>query len=273
MLSINTNIASLFGVNNYNRTQERLDDVTKMLSSGKRIISSKDDPAGVGIVSTMKTQQMSYQAVTKNIDSGLSLLNVAETSLSSQQEILSQLKNLATQAASDLLTADQRLAVQSQFSELQTQLNNIVDEANLFGQNLTGTSAADVDIQVGISAGSTFTLTSAASDAATLGVDAGTIDLTTSANAATAMTAIDTAVGTVAQAQSTMGTQQTGLEALRRISENTQTNIESSISRIEDADIPKLSIELSQLQTKMQLQTQMLGITNQMPQLLLGLLR
>ena len=273
MLSINTNIASLFGASNFNRTSAEVDSITKQLASGKRILSAADDPAALGIVSNLRTERMSYEAVSKNIKSGLSLLNVAETSLAGQQDILTEMKNLATQAASDLLTADQRSAVQAQFAELQSQLDNIVNEATLFGQNLTGAGAADVEIQTGIRAGSRFTLTAATSDAATLGVDAGTIDLTTSAGAVTAMTAIDTAVGNVAVAQSTMGAQQTGLEALSRIAENTQTNVSAAISRIEDADIPKLSIELAQAQTKLQLQTQMLGIMNQMPQFLVGLLR
>lgn len=273
MLSINTNIPSLFGANNFNQTQNRLDDVTQMLSSGKRILSAKDDPAGIGIVSTMKTQQMSYDVVSKNIDGGLSLLNVASTALGSQQGILTELKGLATQAASGLLTADQRSAVQAQFVELQAQLDNIADEATLFGQNLTGAAAADVEIQSGINSGNKFTLTAAASDGATLGVDGATVNLNDVAGAEAAMAALDLAVGTVAVSQSTIGAQQSGLESLQKLAENTSINIESAISRIEDADIPKLSAELAELQIKMQIQTQMLSITNSMPQMLLGLLR
>lgn len=273
MFTINTNSASLFGANNYKQTQDRLDDVTKMISGGKRILSAKDDPAGIGIVSTMKTQQMSYDMVSKNIDGGLSLLNVTSTSLEAQQSILTELKGLAVTAASDLLTGDQRSAVQAQFAELQAQLDNIVNESTLFEQNLISGAAADVDIQVGINAGNTFTLTSTASDASTLGVDAGTINVSNAANAAAAITALDTAVGNVAVTQSSIGAQEVGLESLQRIAENTSTNITSAISRIEDADVPKLSAELAQLQLKMQLQTQMLGISNQMPSYLLGLIR
>ena len=273
MLSVNTNIASMFAANDFNQTSLRLDKVTSQLASGKRIMSAADDPAGIGILSTMRGQRSSYEAVMKNIDSGLSLLNVSSTSLSGQQDLLTQMKGLATEASSDLLTADQRTAVQSQFAELQTQLDNVVNEANLFGQNLTGTAAADVDIQVGLTATSKYTLTAGVSDAATLAVDAGTIDLTDSATSTAAMTAIEDAIGTVAVAQSTIGTQETGLGSLRRISENTSDNIKQAMSRIEDADMPALAIELSQLQTKMQLQTQMMSITNQMPQILLQLLR
>ena len=273
MLSINTNIASMFAANDFNQTSLRLENVTNQLASGKRIMSAADDPAGIGILSTMKGERATHEFAIKNIDSGLSLLNVASTSLTGQQELLTQMKGLATQAASDLLTADQRTAVQSQFAELQTQLDNVVNEATMFGQNLTGTAAADVNIQVGLSATSKYTLTGGVSDGATLLVDAGTIDLTDSTTATAAMTAIEDAIGVVAVSQSTIGTQETGLNSLRRVSENTSDNIKKAMGRIEDADMPALSIELSQLQTKMQLQSQMLSISNQMPQMLLQLLR
>ena len=273
MLSINTNISAMFAANDFNQTSLRLDNVTKQLASGKRIITAADDPAGVGILSNMRGDRASYEAVMKNIDSGLSLLNVSSSSLAGQQDILTQMKGLATTAASDLLTADQRDAVQSQFAELQTQLDNIVNEANLFGQNLTGTAAADVDIQVGLNAGSKYTLTSSVSDGATLLIDAGAVDLTDAVNATAAMTALDDAISAVAVSQTTIGTQETGLNSLRRISETTSDNLKSAMSRIEDANIPDLSTELAQLQAKMQLQTQMLGISNSIPNILLQMLR
>jgi flagellin len=183
------------------------------------------------------------------------------------------MKDLATQGASDLLTASQRDAIESQFTELQSQLDNAVNSATIFGQNLTGANAANVAIQSGINSGDTFTLTSVKSDAVTLGVDGGTIDLSDAAKASASMTAIDQAIATVAQAQSTIGTQQTGLEALQEVAEVTDENLKAGISRIEDADIAQLSSEMYSLQTKQQMQIQMLGMINQMPSYLLQLLR
>jgi flagellin len=273
MLSLNTNVASLFGANKFNSVSSELDKVSRQISTGKRIVSAGDDPAGIGIISTLKAQDQSYDAVAKNLSAGQSLLKVASTSLDSQQILLQQMKSLATQASSALLTTDQRTALSSQFVELQSQLNETVNRATIFGQNLTGVTAANVAIQSGIDTGNTFTLTAAKSDAATLAVDAATIDLSDTTKSSAAMAAIDTAIGKVASAQSTIGTQETGLEKLSEIANNTQLNIKSALSRIEDADIPALSAQLAQLQTKQQLQLQMLGISNQLPQYLLQLLR
>ncbi len=231
------------------------------------------DPAAVGILSSLNAQVSSYNAVDKNIKAGLSLLKTASTSLENQQNILSQMKELATQAASDLLSTSQRSALSSQFVELQKQLDNTVNTAEIFGQNLTSAAGADVVIQSGINAGDNFTITASKSDAATLAVDAATIDLSDSTKAAAAMTAIDDAVQTVADSQSTMGTQEAGLNRMLATATANLTNLKESISTIEDADIASLTAELSQLQTKQQMSLQMLTISNQMPQYLLQLLR
>lgn len=271
MLSVNTNISSLFGAMQLNRNTIEIAKVSQQISSGKRIISAADDPAGVGILSTLKAQDSSYNAVLKNLSAGQSLLKVAETSLKGQQEILGQMKDLATQASSALLDAGQRNALVSQFTELKAQLDTSVNTASIFGQNLTGTASANVVIQSGINSGDTKTITAVKSDAATLGLTASALtDTTTSA---AAMTAIDAAVSSVAANQSTIGTQLTGLSKMSTFASENQLNLQSSISSIEDANIPALSAQLAQLQVKQQLMVQSLSITNAMPQSVLGLLR
>lgn len=273
MLSLNTNIASLIGAVNLNRNTAEIEKVSQQISTGKRILTAADDPAGVGIVSTLRAQDMSYNAVVKNLTSGQSLLKTSESALKGQQELLTQMKDLATQASSGTLSAAQRTAISSQFTELQKQLDVIVNNANMFGQNLVGAAGANVTIQSGINAGQTTNVTAVKSDAATLAVDAAAINLNTAAGAQAAMTAIDTAVGTVASNQATIGTQLTGMNSMMTVAKEMQTQLKSSISAIEDADIPALSAQLAQLQTKNQLMVQSLAITNQMPQSLLQLLR
>lgn len=273
MISLNSNIASLFGANSYNSVTASIDKVSKQLATGKRIISAADDPAGVGILSTLKSQDSSYDAVQKNLTAGKALLGVATTSLKTQQELLTQMSDIATQASSELLTGDQRDALKSQFGELQHQLDIAVTRATIFGKNLTSDTGADVVIQSGIENGDSFTLKAVKSDATTLGVDSSSVDLNDANNSKLAMTALKTAIGTVASSQSLIGTQETGLEKLAGIARDTQLNIKSSISNIEDVDVAALSSQLTQLQAKQSIQLQMLNITNSMPSQLLSLLR
>lgn len=273
MLSINSNVGSLFGARDLNRVTAELNSLSNQILTGKRVITARDDPAGVGVLSTLKAQTSSYGAVIKNLSAGMSLLDTASTSLEIQQDILKEMKSLATQAASDLLSADQRAALQNTFVQLQAQLDEAVNRANLFGQNLTGATSADVTLQSGINAGQTTTLTAVRSDGATLGIDAGTIDLNNSANAAAAMNAIDTAVGTIASNQAIIGAQQNGLKLALENAKSIKLNIESSISKIEDLDIAEATARLNMLQVKQQLGISLLGLINGLPQAALGLLR
>lgn len=273
MLSINSNNTSMMIANMLNAASKEMEVTSKRLSSGKRILSASDDPAGMGILSSLKSQDSSYNAVQKNLSAGQSLLEVANSSLEAQQGIMKQMKDLATQAASGTLSAADRTALNNTFTQLQTQLDQAVNGATLFGQNLTGSTAASVTIQSGIKAADTFTINTAKSDGATLGVDSGTIDLTTAAKATAAMTAIDTAVASVSSNQAIIGAQQNGLKEMVKNATTVQTNLAASISRIEDVDMAAESTKLAQLQTKTQLATSMLSIANQMPSYILQLLR
>jgi len=104
-------------------------------------------------------------------------------------------------------------------------------------------------------------------------VDTATINLSTAAGAATAMTAIETASSTVGTNQSTIGTMMTGIKGINDNAKTMSNSLESSISKIEDADIAALSSQLSLLQGKQQLMSSTLGMTNQLPQYLLSLIR
>lgn len=285
-ISILSNIPSLRASNDLNALQRQIEQSSARLSTGKRILSAADDPAGVGILSTLQAQSVSYAAVDRNIGSGVSILETASTALEGQQTILQQMKDLATQAASDVLNSDQREAINRTFAELQGQLDTTVNRATIFGNNLVGSNAADVTIQSGINAGDTFTISAVQSTAETLGVQAaeevddgegGTetvgISLGSSADAQAAMTAIDSAIATVAGNQSVLGAQQNGLEALNANNKKVDENIQAAISRIQDVDIAEETANLRLLQAREQFSTALLGVINSFPSTALALLR
>ncbi len=273
MLSLNSNTLAASIANNLNSNATELQKISAQIASGKRILSAADDPAGMAILSSLKMQQSSYNAVTKNLSAGTSLLNVADGALSSQQTILAQMKDLATQASSSLLSADQRTALQSSFADLQKQVDDTANGAKMFGQNMISSAAASVTLQIGINAGDTRTVATAKSDGVTLGVDSGTLDLTSAAKASAAMTALDTASQTVATNQAIIGSQMSGLSRTSENAATTQLSLKSAISNIEDANVADLSSQLTMLQSRQQLMSATLGIVNQFPQYLLSLIK
>jgi flagellin len=273
MLSINSNPLASQLANQLNSLTQDIQKSAQRIATGKRITTAADDPAAVGILSTLKSDFASYASVNSNLSSGLSLLEVGASSLQNQQGILQQMKQLATQASSDLISDDQRTALQKTFKQLQSQLDDAVNKSSIFGNNLTGVDSADVTIQSGINSGQTTTLTAVKSDAATLKVDDATIDLTDSTKAKAAMTAIATAVGKVAGNQAVVGAQQNSMKVQMDNAKSVQLNLENAISRIEDTDIAAETSKLQQLQAKQQLSVQVMGIVNQFPSYALGLLK
>jgi flagellin len=273
MLSINSNTPALFAANSLNDISSRIQDLTTHIAAGKRVLSAADDPAAMGQLSNLKAQFSSFNAVSKNLTAGQGLLTVADASLQTQQSIMTKMKDLATQASSDLLSANDRTALQASFTQLQKQLDDTVSKANMFGQNLTSSTGANVNIQSGINAGDTTTINATKSDAVTLGVDAAVVDLSTSAKAAAAMTAIDTAVGTVSTNQATIGAQQNLLKDAATYISTVSANTKSAISNIEDLNIAEASTQLTLLQTQQQLATATLGIINQLPSYALALIK
>lgn len=273
MFTINSNPLAMRVSSSFRSINADLDRVSTQIATGKRINSAKDDPAGLAQVVSLKSAFSSYQVVRNNLTFGTSLLESASTALNNVQKNLASMRDLAVQAANGTLTTEQRAALQTQFAEYQAQIDQTVGGATVFGQNLVGATAADVDLQSGINAGDTTTVTAVASDGATLGVDSGTIDLDDATNASAAITAIDAAIGTVATNQSTFGAQLNRIEVMDSNIESIMENVDAARSRIEDADIPALTTQLQQLQVKSQLASAMLGLVNSLPQGYLSLLR
>ncbi len=272
MLTINNKSSSLAVQNILNSITNDIETTSARLSSGKRILSAADDPAGIAIASRMRSDISSYGAVSKNIDSGISLLEVTNTGLNSATEILTEMKTLAVQSSNDSLSADQRNSIQTAFSELQSQYDEVISGSELFGKNLISAGGTDVDFQTGIEAGDTYTVAAADASSATLGVDSATIQVDSIANSQAAITAIDSAMDTIGVNQAVMGANQAALEKRSSFVSNLTENIESARSRIEDADIAKETSRLTELQTKQQLATSMLSLVNSFPRNALNLL-
>lgn len=272
-ITISSNSYASSIANVLNKITKDLNETSLRISTGKRILSAADDPAGIAIAAKLNYDNSAYGVVKKNISSGLSLIEVSSKALETSTGLIDQMKKLALEASSDTLSTEQRNAIQATFSELQGQLDDVVNNATLFGKNLIGGSAASVAIQSGINSGNTTTINIAQSDTATLGIDTGTIDLTSSANAATAITALDSALTTVGTNQSILGAQQSGFNARISNIDKLRENLEAAAARIEGADIAKETKKLSLYQTQQQLAIQTLGIANSFPQAALQLLR
>jgi flagellin-like hook-associated protein FlgL len=173
--------------------QKDIVQVQSELASGKKALNA----AEVGIVTRVSAQVSGYQSVGSNIKQSLDLLSVTGTALASTTSIISQMKDIATQAANAGLTAADRAALNSTFGQLAGQVTGLLKGATVNSTNLLcvasfmadpSVTTGDQLVQTGLTGSSTTTLASAGLDTA--------VDVTVAAN----ITAVIAAYGSAGEA-------------------------------------------------------------------------
>ncbi len=271
-MRISTNVSALQTLNNLNKATQNIEHLTKVLSTGKRINSAADDPAGFQIANRMKTQLSSFEAAKQNISYGQSLNNVTDAGLGNASSVLQEMKKLAVQAGNGTLSTSDREALQKTFQEFQKQYDSVIEDSTIFDKNLLK-GGDNIHIQSGINAGQTNELTAVDARSTTLQVDSGSINLNTVADVDNAIDQLDQAINKIGEYQATTGAQASGLEARMRITNNTMENTQKSLSRIEDADMAKEASKLRLEEVKQQFSLQALQMVLQLPKNALQLLR
>jgi flagellin len=113
-------------------------DIEK-LSSGMRITKAGDDASGLAVSEKMRGQIRGLNQAERNIESGVSFIQTAEGYLQETQDILHRIRELSVQAANGIYTAEDRMQIQVEVSQLVDEVNRIASHAQFNGMNmLTG---------------------------------------------------------------------------------------------------------------------------------------
>jgi flagellin len=270
MLSINTNTNALFSMANLSKTNRALNNISKQLSTGKRINSAADDAAGISIASKMDSRVRGLTVAKKNVADAMSLIGIADGGLQGIEESLQKMREIALSSKSDTLSVDERTALKTQFDSIVSEINDYAGQATFNGIDLLDGSA-DLSIQSGANAGDTTQVTIGQDYSASgLSVDSLTID--SSANAATTIAAIDAALGLTNSGMSDLGAMTNRFDSKSNYIDNAIENNTAALELIEDADMAEVAAENIKLQTKQQTNLFALSQAIQMPQSILSLL-
>jgi len=125
---IASNIGALNALNSLQTINQKLAMHQTRLSTGKRINSASDDPAGLTIATKMLARSEGLKVAFSNIGDANNMLSVAESGLSKMTDILIQMRNKAEQAASDTLGSTERAAIATQLSSYASQIDSMVEE-------------------------------------------------------------------------------------------------------------------------------------------------
>ena len=281
---LGTNVASLWASKNLQSAQSDMANSVERLSSGLRINRARDDAAGLGLANALTQQINSSQQGIRNINDGISMVQTAEGALAQASEMAQRILALAVQATNGSLNSTQKTSINSEMKELIKGINNIEARTKFSGITLLGATAtisiyngqgstdkidivhttALVKISDGGTAGGTFTLSGWITSAAASDTATNYQNIATSATAF--ITSLDTQRGLLGAAQNQMEYSVNNITEL-------SANLTSARSRITDTDYASETANLTKGQILQQAATAMLAQANQMPNVILSLLK
>ncbi len=273
-LRINTNVASVFAQKNLSRTQDRLQSNFEHLSSGLRITKAADDAAGLGVSENMRATIRSLRQAIRNANDGVSVVQTAEGAATEIGSILSRMRELAIQSASEVLGATERAYISTEATALISEVSRIADAAEFNGIALANAVGNSLDVWVGAGNSSSVDMLQvglATLTTASLGISAVNLNTTTGAQAAIAT--LDTAIDSVNSAHASYGASQNRLSSALHNLEDYTENLVSAESRIRDVDFASETADLTRNQIFSQAAVAVLAQANQTPQAALQLLQ
>ena len=277
---LGTNVASLFASKNLQTAQSNMANSVERLSSGLRINRARDDSAGLGVANALTQQINAAEMGIRNLSDGISMVQTAEGALAQVTEMAQRILALSIQGTNSALSVAQKQSLTTEMNSLLTGINNVQTRTK-FGDT---TLLAGGAINIYSSNVATDSVTISATALATVGTTAGlALTVSTSVGTATSSTSVanfqSISIATVSYISS-LDTQRGLLGAVQNqmdysINNITElsTNLTSARSRIMDTDYATETATLTKGQILQQAATAMLAQANQMPNVILSLLK
>lgn len=302
-LTVNTNIASLTAQRDLVGTQESLQTSLERLSSGLRINSAKDDPAGLALSDKMTAQINGMNQAVRNANDGISMAQTAEGALQESTNLLQRMRELAVQSANGTYGSSERSSLNDEFQQLQQEITRIAQSTQFNGANVLTGSVGSITFQVGANAGTDqqiklvlsanmtasglgvgtvtmSTLTASATytgsvmtNSATYSVTSGLLNIDTASAATNALSLINGALSQIDTFRGKLGAIQSRLDSTVANLQNISENVSAAKSQIMDTDFAAETANLTRAQILQQAGVAMLKQANAIPQAALTLLQ
>jgi len=272
---ISTNIASVNGQRNLSNSQRDIQDSYAKLSSGSRINKAADDAAGLAISEQFKAEIRSARQANRNANDGISMVQTAEGGLNEISNIITRLRELGIQAASDTVGDRERGMINVEVMQLKEEAQRIAKSTKWQSVNLLDGSSPNFDFQVGIHNNEmedriTFHAGDNSATLDVLGLDG--IDYASKEGAQTALGLLDEAHTRVNSTRANLGALQNRLVSTTNNLSVQEENMSAANSRIRDTDVANAAAELTRNNVLLQAGTAALAQANQTPSIALKLL-
>lgn len=238
-MRINTNVPSIQGANQLNRVSRETEESSAKLSSGQRITKAADDAAGLAISEKMKAEiRSSYQA-SRNANDGVSLVQIAEGGLSESSSILTRMRELAIQSASDTLSDSDRSHSEREYQSMKLELDRISKVTEFNGRKILDGSGPKLDFQVGVGSHSNDDIISLNAKNINSGISAlgiSGVSIASKSGAQSSLSSLDSAINKINAQRSQLGSIQNRLNSSSNNLSIYTENMSSANSRIRDVD-------------------------------------
>jgi flagellin len=285
MMIINHNLSAMFAQRSRGVVGTSLDKNIEKLSSGLRINRAGDDPAGLAVSEKMRSQIRGLNQASRNAADGISFIQTTEGYLQESQDILQRLRELAVQASNGIYSAEDRMQIQVEVSQLVDEVDRIASHGQFNGMNLlTGRFARELGgnmvtasmwFHIGANMDQRERVFIGTMTAAGLGVrssDNSFVSLSSPENANRTIGIVDAALRKVNKQRADLGAYQNRLEHAIRGLDVGAENLQAAESRIRDTDMASEIVRYTTNQILLQSSTAMLAQANLTPQSVLQLL-
>jgi flagellin len=283
-MRINHNISSMVTQGALYQTNREQGKSIERLSTGLRINRASDDAAGLGVSENLRTMIRGAAQAQKNAQDGIAALQIAEGAANEISSVLQRMRELAIQSANDTLTSTERAYTQSEFSNLQSEVDRIAKVTNYNGQELVSSSTTRFGFSNGAGAGSVLWIdanNTVGTDSITISIGTLTTNALTSLNTSSvsnqtasvdAISKLDSAINSVNTMRANVGAFVNRLEHAVNNLIVSETNQTAAESLIRDVDFATETTQFTKNQILTQSATAMLSQSNMMPSSVLSLL-
>ncbi len=168
-LTINTNISALTAQRNLTNSQSAMAQAIQRLSTGLRINGAADDAAGMAISDRLTAQVNGLNQAVRNANDGVSALQTADGSLNAVSNLLQRARELAVQSANDSNSAGDRASLNSEVSNILSELDRLATTVSFNNRKLLDGSYQNAQFQIGANSGETVSFSIASVNTADLG--------------------------------------------------------------------------------------------------------
>jgi flagellin len=272
MLAIKNNLMAVNAARHLGNSYNALATSVERLSSGLRINSAKDDAAGLAVRELMRADIAVIQQGARNAQDGISMLQTMEGAMSTIDDALVRMQQLAEQAATGSYSSAQRSIMQNEFDEMRQEIDRVAGATKFNGIKMLDNSAT-VAIHFGKLSTDKLDVVGSNMTSASGGLNITGLTVADTASAKNALVTLDLAISTKDTARAQFGYKMNRLEGTISVLNIQTENLMAAESRVSDVDVATEMAEMTRNQVLAQAGISMLAQANAMPQMALTLLR